>query len=36
MNIKLSLYVDPEDIDSLHAIPVLIRKQLELPADTDL
>ncbi|MFH0996950.1 MAG: FAD-dependent oxidoreductase [Pseudomonadota bacterium] len=36
MNTKLSLYVDPDHIDSLQVIPDLIRKQLDLPADTDL
>ncbi len=35
MNTKLSLYVDPDHIDSLQVIPDLIRKQLDLPADTD-
>ncbi len=36
MNTKLSIYVDPDHIDSLQVIPDLIRKQLDLPADTDL
>ncbi len=36
MNTKLSLYVDPDHIDSLQVVPDLIRKQLDLPAETDL
>ncbi len=35
MHTKLSLYVDPDDIDSPQVIRDLVRKQLNLPADTD-
>ncbi|MBI5594199.1 MAG: FAD-dependent oxidoreductase [Deltaproteobacteria bacterium] len=35
MNTKLSLYVDPDHIDSPRAILDLIRKQLNLPVDAD-
>jgi uncharacterized protein len=35
MHTKLSLYVDPDDIDSPRAILDLIKKQLQLPVDAD-
>ena len=35
MRTKLSLYVDPDDIDSHRAILDLIKKQLDLPVDAD-
>ena len=33
MHTKMSLYVDPDDIDSPQAILALIQKQLDMPAD---